>query len=111
MDKNDLISRSAAIEKFKKLKSEAETLLDALVLEGAMAVLEAIPSVDPEELRPKGHWEWYEEKFRDPIYGVDYDWGYRCSNCAHNLPDDYDDPEYPPEIYYCPNCGAKMTED
>lgn len=96
MDKNDLISRSATLHAMKMDPAPP------------FRVVMEMPAIDPEELRPKGKWEWYEEKHGNPIDGVDYDWGYRCSNCAHNLPDDYDDPEYPPEIYYCPNCGAMM---
>lgn len=48
------------------------------------------PTIDPESLRPTGHWEESE-----------YD-GYLCSECG------WGDEEGDPSMDYCPNCGAKM---
>lgn len=50
-----------------------------------------VTPIDPEELRPKGRWEW-DERFHD----------YACSEC-HNW--DLKTPNY------CSNCGAKMEVD
>lgn len=53
-------------------------------------------------------WEWFEELNGNPLEGQDRDWGWRCSGCKTELPDDYDDPDCKPELKYCPECGAKM---
>ena len=65
------------------------------------------PAADVEEVN-HGKWEWFEEKHGTPIDGYDYDWGWHCSNCKAELSDDYDDPDTPPKMRYCPHCGAKM---
>lgn len=65
------------------------------------------PAADVAEVN-HGKWEWFEEKHGTPIDGYDYDWGWHCSNCKAELSDDYDDPDTPPKMRYCPNCGAKM---
>ena len=53
-------------------------------------------------------WEWFEELNGNPLECQDLDWGWRCSNCKTELPDDYDDPDCKPGMKYCPECGAKM---
>lgn len=55
-----------------------------------------------------GRWEWFDEDTGTPLTGYEREWGWRCSRCKHELPDDYDDPDYRPMLDYCPNCGAKM---
>lgn len=55
-----------------------------------------------------GQWEWFDEDTGTPITGHEREWGWRCSRCKHELPDDYDDPDYRPMLDYCPYCGAKM---
>ena len=53
------------------------------------------PTIDPEELRPKG--EWQEKLVHDPDFGdICFD---QCSVCG--------DLQYT-QSNYCPNCGAKM---
>lgn len=59
-------------------------------VETCITVLEDAPTIDPESLRPTGHWEESE-----------YD-GYLCSECG------WGDEEGDPSMDYCPNCGAKM---
>lgn len=80
MDKNDLISRGAAMEIVKRTSGDYAA---------AWAEIERLPAIDPEDLRPKAHW---------------YDIGSlscRCSacGCKNNR-----------ESRYCPMCGAKMEE-
>lgn len=61
------------------------------------AVLDSIdeqPTIDPESLRPKGHWKYYSTGFRD--YS-------QCSVCKSGVMRGI---KYP----YCPWCGAKMEE-
>lgn len=55
-----------------------------------------------------GQWEWFDEEMGTPFDGNDRDWGWYCSHCKHELPDDYDDTDHRPMLDYCPNCGAKI---
>ena len=60
-----------------------------------------------------GRWVWDVETHGDPMYGVDEDFGYRCSECkvwADEYGVDGDIYEEPPThiLRYCPNCGCKM---
>ena len=75
----------------------------------ANAVLDSIdaqPTVDAVEV-VHGRWEWYTDRCEDLFLGCDDDYGWRCSCCETPL-EDCDDPEMPPTLNYCPNCGAKM---
>lgn len=64
------------------------------------------PTIDPESLRPVGHWVY------DPN-GIDWGIGaWRCSECHtrnHNLPADT---HLSPYLFegssYCPGCGVRM---
>lgn len=73
--------------------------------------VETAPAADVVEAR-HGVWVWDAETHGDPMYGVDEDFGYRCSECqmwADEWGVDGDIYEEPPtRLYYCPNCGAKM---
>lgn len=88
---------------------EREALLHGMKMDirPPFAVVRDFPAADVEEVK-HGKWEWFEEKHGTPIDGYDYDWGWHCSNCKAELSDDYDDPDTPPKMRYCPNCGAKM---
>ncbi len=55
-----------------------------------------------------GQWEWFDEDTGTPITGYEREWGWRCTHCKEELPDDYDDPDCLPKFRYCCNCGAKM---
>ena len=57
-------------------------------------LLEEAPTIDPEELRPKGRWE--EEMTEDEFGKLCLD---KCSVCGGF--------QYT-QSNYCPNCGAKM---
>lgn len=77
-------------------------------MRGAHKIIERIkcaPAVEPIKY---GQWEWFDEDTGTPITGYEREWGWRCSRCKHELPDDYDDPDYRPMLDYCPNCGARM---
>ena len=78
-------------------------------------VIDNIPTVDAVEV-VHGRWVWDVETHGDPMYGVDEDFGYRCSECqvwADEYGVDGDIYEEPPAhiLHYCPNCGAKMDGD
>lgn len=55
-----------------------------------------------------GRWEWFDEETGTPSTGYEREWGWRCSHCREELPDDYDDPDDSPAFRFCYNCGAKM---
>ena len=54
--------------------------------------IDAAPTIDPESLRHRAHWE-------TPLKNMDV---LRCSNCATIFPGNFE------SYNYCPNCGAKM---
>ena len=56
----------------------------------------------------RGRWEWFDEDVGTPVTGYEREWGWRCSHCGEELPDDYDDPDDSPTFRFCYNCGAKM---
>ena len=51
-------------------------------------------TIDPESLRPRGHWE-SPSKLLNIV---------NCTACKTTFPGDFD------EFRYCPHCGAKMEE-
>lgn len=75
-------------------------------------MLDEVDCFQPSDVAPvvHGRWEWFDEDTGTPFTGYEREWGWRCSRCKHELPDDYDDPDYRPMLDYCPNCGAKMDE-
>ena len=95
----------------KKLQQTAinpQTVFINTVLAG---LLDNAPAADVVEVR-RGCWMWDVETHGDPMYGLDEDFGYRCSECkvwADEWGVDGDIYEEPPiRLHYCPNCGAKM---
>lgn len=66
-------------------------------------ILDKIPTIDPESLRPQGHWIGEADGYADGelVYDVWY-----CSECNHCIDDGTDNPDLLPN--YCPNCGAYM---
>ena len=59
--------------------------------------IDAAPTIDPESLRPKGHWE-RPSKLLNIV---------NCTACKATFPGDFGDFD---EFRYCPCCGAKMEE-
>ena len=58
----------------------------------AHEIIDRQPTIDPESLRPKGHWE-RPSKLLNIV---------NCTACKTTFPGDFD------EFRYCPCCGAKM---
>ena len=77
--------------------------------DGAMA-MEIAASAPAADVAPvvHGRWEWFDEETGTPSTGYEREWGWRCSHCREELPDDYDDPDDSPTFRFCYNCGAKM---
>ena len=65
--------------------------------------MQRIPAIDPESLRPQGHWIGEADGYADGelVYDVWY-----CSECNHCIDDGTDDPDLLPD--FCPGCGAYM---
>lgn len=76
-------------------------------LNDARNVIEKQPAADVAPV-VHGWWEWFDEEVGTPLTGHEREWGWQCSSCKQELPDDYDDPDYRPMLSYCPNCGARM---
>ncbi len=100
MDKNDLISRSEAMGIVKRTSGDYAE---------AWAEIKRLPTIDPEEMGPRGKWIWNPN-------GMDWGLGaWECSECAcrnNSLPMNSNmNPLMFSGSNYCPNCGAKMTED
>lgn len=55
------------------------------------AILDDLPTIDPEGLRPTGSWDFIS------------DYTSRCTNCCEIQWINHDE-----EPHYCPNCGARM---
>lgn len=73
-------------------------------------ILDLVDSVPIVDVAPvvHGRWEWIDEDVGTPVTGYERAWGWRCSHCGEELPDDYDDPDDSPKFRFCYNCGAKM---
>ena len=74
---------------------------------GLLGLIEKVPTVDA-VLVVHARWEWFDEETGTPSTGYEREWGWRCSHCGEELPDDYDDPDDSPTFRFCYNCGAKM---
>ena len=96
MDKNDLISRSAAMEIVKRTSGDYAA---------AFSEIGRLPAIDPEKLRPRGKWIWNPDS-------MGFGFGaWECSECAcanDNLPIKSNNPLLFFGSAYCPSCGAKM---
>lgn len=116
------MTREEAIERIKEIKDRAwgyhiggEVLgfMYDEFMEIMDAALSSLRLVSREQVEKvwRGEWEWYDEEVGNPLDGIERDWGWRCSKCKVVLPDDFDDPDNPPAMRFCPNCGAAMTNE
>lgn len=114
-----LIDADTVIEQIAQAQASLSNCSDAMWeinrnyfkgLSWAHRIILDAPEVDPVK---HGRWAWDVETHGDPMYGVDEDFGYRCSECkvwADEYGVDGDIYGEPPThiLRYCPNCGAKM---
>lgn len=98
----DYIKRSVVVQKVMETKWESGS--DGAV---AMEIVAATPAADVAPVA-HGRWEWFDEETGTPFTGYEREWGWKCSNCGEELPDDYDDPDNRPTFRFCHSCGAKM---
>ena len=115
------MTKDEAIKQIEKLKSYCEYMadsdesgaylfdLDGQALDLALSALRPVSREQVERVG-RAEWEWYDEEIGSPLEGVEREWGWRCSKCKVVLPDDFDDPDNPPAMRFCPNCGAPMTD-
>lgn len=94
----DYIERSAAIKAAKHAWAKG--------LEPSQYI-EILPAADVAPV-VHGRWEWFDEETGAPSTGYEREYGWRCSHCGEELPDDYDDPDDSPTFRFCYHCGAKM---
>jgi len=80
------------------------------VEDGMELALNAIKAIHAADVAPVAHgrWEWFDEETGTPFTGYEREWGWKCSYCGEELPDDYDDPDNRPTFRFCHSCGAKM---
>lgn len=84
----------------KSLRPNVECIYDEQMCQNLnleLNELNQLPTIDPESLRPTGHW--IESICLDDAFWV-------CSNCKFPS-----QASAAPELYhYCPNCGARMED-
>lgn len=104
----DYISREAAVKLLTDLAFEASKSKLRTIAK-CVNQIELMHAADVQPVR-HGRWGWFDEDTGTPLTGHEREWGWRCSCCMNELPDDYDNPDIPPKIKYCSNCGAEMNE-
>lgn len=78
----------------KEIKSAFSGKIGLTVTGAIHEIIDRQPTIDPESLRPRGHWE-SPSKLLNIV---------NCPACKTAFPGDFD------EFRYCPNCGAKMED-
>ena len=102
MTKGDLISRSALLEEFRWLASEAN-IMRAAEYDEIIDRIKKAPAVAAEQMEP-ARWEW------GRLFG---EWGIFCSNCGAGWQsgNGCDVVALAENHKYCPKCGKPMTFD
>ena len=95
MAEQRLIDAEALTKKFEKLKKEADTLRDALYLDGVLSVIDTAPTI---ETKPVVHAHWVS---KDTMEKFPYAKNHYCSNCKVDVIECGN---------FCTNCGAQMDE-
>jgi hypothetical protein len=67
-----------------------------------LGLIQAAPTIDPENLRPVAHWDMEEDAVGDPII-------WTCSNCKESIVM-YDGAPMENGYKYCPHCGARLED-
>lgn len=79
--KDDLISRSAAIDAIHDYEVENLSLSESAHLAGMSATLRRLPAVDA---APVVHAQWDAQGWEDDVTGKWHRCGYRCSYCGQH---------------------------
>lgn len=67
-----------------------------------LGLIQAAPTIDPENLRPVAHWDMEEDAVGDPVI-------WTCSNCKESIVM-YDGAPMENGYKYCPHCGARLED-
>lgn len=67
-----------------------------------LGLIQAAPTIDPENLRPVAHWDMEEDAVGDPII-------WTCSNCKESIVM-YDGAPMENGYKYCPHCGVRLED-
>lgn len=67
-----------------------------------LGLIQAAPTIDPENLRPVAHWDMEEDAVGEPII-------WTCSNCKESIVM-YDGAPMENGYKYCPHCGARLED-
>lgn len=67
-----------------------------------LGLIQAAPTIDPENPRPVAHWDMEEDAVGDPII-------WTCSNCKESIVM-YDGAPMENGYKYCPHCGARLED-
>lgn len=68
-----------------------------------LGLIQAAPTIDPENLRPVAHWDMEEDAVGDPII-------WTCSNCKESIVM-YDGAPMENGYKYCPHCGDRLEDE
>lgn len=103
----EYIKREAVLRAVQGQRSPCRSPAQNRILDCLKAAVIRISAADVAPV-VHGRWEWFDEETGTPSTGYEREWGWRCSHCKEELPDDYDDPDDRPAFRFCYNCGAKM---
>lgn len=90
---DDLISRSALLERFENAQSKVGSLVETVFFDGVMTMVDTAPAVDAEPVR---HGKWVDNGLPNSMLSKCSECGMLHGACTFN---------------YCPHCGAKMDGD
>ena len=97
IDGDELLGIERLLDTDVKQKSKtASWLLDQVLHD-----IQAMPTIDPESLRPRGTWEGTADGYANGELVYDT---WTCSECGYTA--ETDEPDCLTK--FCPNCGAKM---
>ena len=111
------MSKYIDADKIEKFANSLDPLSESRLMNALHIIATQIPT---EDVAPviHAHWEWNDDErgwidWKDTA-GDDRS-GWRCSHCKELLVDmvggQWDEIEEPPQLNYCPSCGAKMDEE
>ena len=90
-------------EPFRQALLLAKGFLDEDTLMTVVNTLDTEPTIDPEELRPKGEWIMTLYTTTSERGRVTSNKKFACSDCGYG--------NGRKQTNYCPNCGAKMATE
>lgn len=117
----EYIERQAAIDAFWKVDSENDGSDGCTVVYlnkhySSNEIESIVSDIPAASVREDVHskWEWFENWTDSTPDGTREctDAGWRCGKCGYALDElgiYFDDPDRPPQLSFCPDCGARMV--